>query len=235
MAKALLRRSARGFSLVELLVALVFTMVLMAGMANVYKASLTTYYTSGESLSSARRNRMSVDLLVDDLNTACMYLTDLSVPPTVSAAVPPIYILPLNTLSSITGFSSTMKVTETPSLVFSTSIDISVKYWVAYNFFRSSFRTSWLNLSPAFVLILERMISVLMVLLFFTPIAVMDLPSFDGGGVVSAYKMAENADIAKNAAAQPVIIFRFIMRSPFCFANQSSSRGMASQEFSDLG
>ena len=94
MAKALLRRSARGFSLVELLVALVFTMVLMAGMANVYKASLTTYYTSGESLSSARRNRMSVDLLVDDLNTACMYLTDLSVPPTVSAAVPPFYILP---------------------------------------------------------------------------------------------------------------------------------------------
>ncbi len=94
MAKALLRRSARGFSLVELLVALVFTMVLMAGMANVYKASLTTYYTSGESLSSARRNRMSVDLLVDDLNTACMYLPDLSVPPTVSAAVPPFYILP---------------------------------------------------------------------------------------------------------------------------------------------
>ncbi len=94
MAKALLRRSARGFSLVELLVALAFTMVLMAGMANVYKASLTTYYTSGESLSSARRNRMSVDLLVDDLNTACMYLRDLSVPPTVSAAVPPFYILP---------------------------------------------------------------------------------------------------------------------------------------------
>ena len=94
MAKALLRRSARGFSLVELLVALVFTMVLMAGMANVYKASLTSYYTSGESLSSARRNRMSVDLLVDDLNTACMYLTDLSVPPTVSAAAPPFYILP---------------------------------------------------------------------------------------------------------------------------------------------
>ena len=70
-----------GFSLVELLVALVFTMVLMAGMANVYKASLSAFYTSGESISSSRRNRMSVDLLVEDLNRAGMFLTDLSVPP----------------------------------------------------------------------------------------------------------------------------------------------------------
>ncbi|MDP1830923.1 MAG: prepilin-type N-terminal cleavage/methylation domain-containing protein [Geothrix sp.] len=88
------RTREHGFSLVELLVALVFTMVLMAGMANVYKASLSTFYTSGEALSSARRNRMSVDLLIDDLNTTCMYLTDLSVPPPVSAAVPPFFILP---------------------------------------------------------------------------------------------------------------------------------------------
>lgn len=84
----------RGFSMVELLVALVFTMVLMAGMANVYKASLSTFYTSGESLSNLRRNRMSVDLLADDINTACMYLTDLVIPPTVNATSPPFYILP---------------------------------------------------------------------------------------------------------------------------------------------
>lgn len=84
----------RGFSLVELLVALVFTMVLMAGMANVYKASLSTFYTSGETLSNLRRNRMSVDLLADDINAACMYLVDLSIPPTVGAIAPPFYILP---------------------------------------------------------------------------------------------------------------------------------------------
>ena len=84
----------RGFSLVELLVALVFTMVLMAGMANVYKASIGTFYTSGESLSNVRRNRMSVDLLGDDLNAACMYLKDLSIPPSVNAQSPPFYILP---------------------------------------------------------------------------------------------------------------------------------------------
>lgn len=94
MTKARSRAAERGFSLVELLVALTFTMVLMAGMANVYKSSLSTFYTSGESVSSARRNRMSVDLLVDDLNTSSMFLTDLSVPPPVSATVPPFYIVP---------------------------------------------------------------------------------------------------------------------------------------------
>ncbi len=88
------RTGHSGFSLVELLVALVFTMVLMAGMASVFKASLATSYTSGEQLSSARRNRMSTDILIDDLNTACMFLTDLSVPPPVSQAVPPFFILP---------------------------------------------------------------------------------------------------------------------------------------------
>ncbi len=84
----------RGFSLVELMVALVFTMVLMAGMANVYKASLSSFYTSGETLSNLRRNRMSVDLLADDLNVAGMYLMSLSIPPLVSASSPPFYILP---------------------------------------------------------------------------------------------------------------------------------------------
>ncbi len=91
---ARVRPNERGFSLVELMVALVFTMVLMAGMANVYKASLSTFYTSGEALSNLRRNRMSVDLLADDINAACMYLMDLTIAPTVNAASPPFYILP---------------------------------------------------------------------------------------------------------------------------------------------
>jgi hypothetical protein len=94
MARLRSKRAEQGFSLVELLVALVFTMVLMAGMANVYKASLSAFYTTGEATSSVRRNRLSLDLLVDDLNAACMYLTDLSVPPTVTATAPPFYILP---------------------------------------------------------------------------------------------------------------------------------------------
>ncbi len=70
-----------GFSMVEMLVALLFTGLLMAGMSQVFKSSLSSFYTSGEALSSARRSRMSLDLLYDDLNTAGMYLVSLSSPP----------------------------------------------------------------------------------------------------------------------------------------------------------
>jgi hypothetical protein len=94
MAEVRHSRGEAGFSLVELLVALVFTMVLMAGMASVYRASLSSFYTSGESLSSARRNRMSLDVLLDDLNQACLYLTDLVQPPSTSETWPPFLILP---------------------------------------------------------------------------------------------------------------------------------------------
>jgi hypothetical protein len=37
---------------------------------------------------------MSVDLLADDINDACLYLFDLANPPTVGAGAPPFYILP---------------------------------------------------------------------------------------------------------------------------------------------
>jgi hypothetical protein len=83
-----------GFSLVEMMIALAFTMVLMIGMASVFKASLSSTFTSGELLSSVRRNQMSIDLLGSDLNTACMYLVNLDAPPTTSATNPPFYIQP---------------------------------------------------------------------------------------------------------------------------------------------
>jgi hypothetical protein len=79
--------------MVEMLVALVFTMVLMAGMASVFKASLSTFFTSGEALSSVRRNRLSIDLLGQDLDTACMTLDVTSLPP-YSDTCPDFYVLP---------------------------------------------------------------------------------------------------------------------------------------------
>jgi type II secretory pathway pseudopilin PulG len=69
---------ARGFSLVELLVALVFTSILMAGLASVFRGSMSAFVTTGEKLSSGRRNRMSVDMIYDDLNAAGMLLTSLA-------------------------------------------------------------------------------------------------------------------------------------------------------------
>jgi len=89
-----------GFSLVELLVALLFTLMLMAGLATVFKSSLTSFYASGEKLSSARRGRMSIDLLGDDIGLACMYLTDLALPPQTLASVPPFFIIPNVAVSS---------------------------------------------------------------------------------------------------------------------------------------
>ncbi len=88
------RRSLSGFSLVELLVAVLFIGILMAGMANVFKSSVTTLSTSSEGISSARRNRMSIDLLYDDINSAGMYLSDLSNPPALGTNNPPFYIIP---------------------------------------------------------------------------------------------------------------------------------------------
>ncbi|WLT33562.1 hypothetical protein [Geothrix sp. PMB-07] len=64
----------------ELLVALVFTGILMAGMSSVFKSSLSSFVTSGEGISSARRNRLAMDLLSDDLNSAGQYLA-LEAPP----------------------------------------------------------------------------------------------------------------------------------------------------------
>ncbi|MCL1893300.1 MAG: hypothetical protein FWG02_03540 [Holophagaceae bacterium] len=83
-----------GFSLVELLVALVFTLILMAGLASVFKASITSFYMSGETTSSARRNRLGIDLLGEDINTAGMYLTDMALLPFTVDNMPPFWINP---------------------------------------------------------------------------------------------------------------------------------------------
>jgi hypothetical protein len=83
-----------GFSLVELMVALIFTLFLMSGLAAVFKASLTAFYASGENISNTRRNRMSIDLLSGDIDAAGMYLMDLTIPPQTLAGYPPFYIIP---------------------------------------------------------------------------------------------------------------------------------------------
>jgi len=85
----------RGFSLVELLVALVFTGILMAGMATVFKSSINVFSTSGERMGSHRRNRATIDLLSDDLNNAAQFLTQMdSIPAWVSLTQPCFAITP---------------------------------------------------------------------------------------------------------------------------------------------
>jgi competence protein ComGC len=115
MAKPRTRTGASGFSLVEMLVALVFTMVMMAGMATVFKASLSTLYTSGEAISSVLRNRMSLDQLGNDINTAEMYLTNLTAAPVTQTYCPPIFILPNMKVVQVDGSTSTPASTLDPS------------------------------------------------------------------------------------------------------------------------
>jgi len=90
-----LRRSQSGFSLVELMVALLFTGLLMSGMARVYQASLSSFATSAERIAAGRRGRMAIDMISDDLNQAGMYLTNLTqYPDTVQISNPGFWINP---------------------------------------------------------------------------------------------------------------------------------------------
>jgi type II secretory pathway pseudopilin PulG len=88
--------SQDGFSLVEMMVVLVFTMILMAGLATVFKASLSSFVVSGEKISSSRRNRMAMDLLSDDLNVAGQYLDLRALPGGIVDANPGFAINPKN-------------------------------------------------------------------------------------------------------------------------------------------
>ncbi len=67
-----------GFSLVEMLIALVFTGLLMAGLATVYRSSIQSFRSESEKLSSLRRNRIAADILRDDLDAAGQSLANIS-------------------------------------------------------------------------------------------------------------------------------------------------------------
>ncbi len=93
-----LRINQRGFSLIELLVALFFTAILMAGLANIFKSSMSSFSTSSDKLSNSRRNRLAMDMVFDDVNAAGMYLTNLASYPSIfDPSYPPFYILPNQT------------------------------------------------------------------------------------------------------------------------------------------
>ena len=89
------RPGPAGFSLVELMVALVFTSLLLAGTAAVFKSSLGNYVAGAEKVSSDRQNLAALSLLFDDLNQAGMTPSSLTVaPPGVTAANPAFCVIP---------------------------------------------------------------------------------------------------------------------------------------------
>jgi prepilin-type N-terminal cleavage/methylation domain-containing protein len=60
----------RGFSLVELMVALLLSGILMAGMGKIFASSISSFYTTGELLGAQRRNRWILNEFGDDLRMA---------------------------------------------------------------------------------------------------------------------------------------------------------------------
>lgn len=65
--------SSSGFSLVELLVALVFISLLMAGMLRVYGSAIQGFATANETIKAQRDNRWAIQAVQDDLQAAGYY------------------------------------------------------------------------------------------------------------------------------------------------------------------
>ena len=101
--RCVVNRLSAGFSLVELLTALVFTMILKAGMAGVFKSSLSTAIKANEQLSNLRRNRMSLDMIYDDLNNMGMYLLSLTKYPNALTSSSPGFFVTPNVSYAATG------------------------------------------------------------------------------------------------------------------------------------
>lgn len=66
-------RRSRGFSLIELLIALLFTSLLMAGMLRLYASTTVGFSAARESITAQRENRWAIGALEDDVAQAGMY------------------------------------------------------------------------------------------------------------------------------------------------------------------
>src|ERR1035438_9317681 len=80
------RPSDQGFSLVELLVALVFMSLLMAGMAKVFQSSVKSFATTNETMGAQRTNRWALDQISDDFSQAGLVFPDRAMPSFVISA-----------------------------------------------------------------------------------------------------------------------------------------------------
>lgn len=101
-------RSTLGFSLVELLVALVFVSLLMAGMAKVFASSISVFNTTNEAIGIQRNNRWVVEQLNDDFSQMGMVFPDRILPAHVlSGAHPHFRIDPDQSVAGVVRVSDT--------------------------------------------------------------------------------------------------------------------------------
>jgi Tfp pilus assembly protein PilW len=88
--------SQQGFSMVEMLVALVFTSLLMVGMAGVFKGSIRAFTTINETLGAQRTNRWAVEQVMDDISQAGFLFPDRALPTSVLAAAESLFSITPN-------------------------------------------------------------------------------------------------------------------------------------------
>lgn len=91
------RSQATGFSLVELLVALVFTGILMAGMSKIFTASISNFATSAETIGIQRTARFGLLQLQEDILQAGYLLPPRIVTELLGNPQPPLKIETLTT------------------------------------------------------------------------------------------------------------------------------------------
>ncbi len=89
---ALLRHGSKGFSLVELLVAMAFISLLMVGMLQVYASSLKGFRQANETVTAQRNNRWALDQIQDDIQSAGYFFPPRPMP----SVINPFVILPNN-------------------------------------------------------------------------------------------------------------------------------------------
>ena len=127
------RHEAQGFSMVEMLIALLFTGFLMAGMAKVFKSSVMTYTAVNETMGTQRTNRWALDQISDDISQAGFVFPERALPNFILAATEPLFsVTPAVTVANVTRISDTnptgteTETVRTDVLQFFTDVPLAV-------------------------------------------------------------------------------------------------------------
>ena len=122
-----------GFSLVELLIALVFISLLMAGMLRIYGSAIQGFSAANESVKAQRDNRVAMQGLEDDLSQAGYqfpYVTSAVILNLNSGGQNPLMLLPSQTITvkdvNPADFSVTSETLTFDELQFTTDQPLSV-------------------------------------------------------------------------------------------------------------
>ncbi|HLO68628.1 MAG TPA: prepilin-type N-terminal cleavage/methylation domain-containing protein [Holophaga sp.] len=94
-------RASRGFSLVELMVAVAFTAILMAGLATVFRSSATGFAAVNETIGAQRGNRWALEQVREDFSQAGLVFPDRALPAYILSGAEGLFTLALD--QTVTG------------------------------------------------------------------------------------------------------------------------------------